>query len=238
MAEHTNRHFALRLAILVAVILTVFGGGFPKGEAAEPPGEIPRVTWSPVGRQFLLVGGRLGFWLGSGQIRALPEGDATTGPLLAEVSLDRAYPIGPIMVGLAHVVADSIHFEARVGIGAVVFENDRLIDSELKADGGAHVGVALEAEILGRYVFDSGFTAAFALNFGSVGLPNERGALLRPSPRVGYLDWAANYRSFFLVEVGYQFPFINGLEPDVRGALTSPIDSSWHMMVLSATWGY
>lgn len=192
---------------------------------------------SPVGKQYGLVGVGTSLWLGQGTVRTLDN----EGRIEAKVGdySDRAWGLGPAWVGLSHMVAHNVMFEARLGAGALYFENDRLISRELTGEGDGHTGLLLEAEIMGRYLSRAGVTLGMGVNIGSVGLPDGTGALLRASPRVGYLHWLDRYEGFWLVELGYQFPVINGLEPDIDGVrFDPPITSSWHILTVGISRGF
>lgn len=225
-----------------SVILAVFGLCLGMGSVVSAQDKFkdipeikPRVHWSPVGKQFFLWGLQASAWFGQGSIETVTD-DGSPRTHLGDFS-DRAWGIGPLNIGFAHVVAREVLFELRLGAGAVFFENDRLVSQDLKAEGGAHVGLELEAEVIGRYFTESGFSVALGMNMGSTGLPDESAAALKISPRIGYLDWEEGYKGYTLWEVGYQIPII-GLVPDVEGAgIEPPIESTWHIVTLSVTFG-
>lgn len=195
------------------------------------------VAYTPAGKQYALVGTGASVWFGSGTISTLEE-DGTLGPEVGRYA-DNAWAAGPVWVGIAHMVTHRVMFEARVGAGALVFPNDRLVSARLEGNGRAHTGLLLEAEVLGRYVSRSGVTGSLGVNIGSVGLPDDTGALLRASPRLGYLNWGDGFRDFMLFELGYQFPVINGLEPDIQGVrFHPPIRTTWHVLLAAVTWGF
>jgi hypothetical protein len=188
-------------------------------------------TWTPVGRQYAEVGLGVSGWWGSGEVTR--EGE------VAEASSTWALGGGPVFVGFGHVVSASALLELRLGLGALWFADDRLINARLPREGSGHVGVTLEAELLGRWFGEAGWTGALGINLGSVGLPEARGSLFRLSPRVGYLLWSEGYQGFWLWEVGYQVPLINGLVPDVQGAgVEAPVSSWWHVVTASVSWGF
>jgi hypothetical protein len=192
---------------------------------------------SQVGRQYLMVGAQGSAWFGSGSISTLSQGDIPA-QSLGNFS-DRAWGAGPLFVGLAHVVAPSVIFELRLGAGAHIFENDRLVSKRLESKGELHVGHMIEAEIIGRYFNGSGPTFALGANLGNVGLTEASSTLMRISPRAGWMVWDKYFDSFWMVEAGYQFPIINGLIPDIEGTQqTQPIESMWHVVTLAVTWGF
>lgn len=226
-----TRRWGKAVAALMALVgaLAVVGAAQAQGRTTIIP--------SNVGRQYLTAGFQSSLWLGSGTVRDLDElgqpaekiGDFST----------RAWGAGPAVVGIAHVVAPSLLFELRLGVGALVFEDDRLISTRLSKEGKAHVGLLLEAEVLGRYFHDSGLTASLGGNLGRVGLPEGSGAVMRLSPRVGWISWTPSLDGFFLAELGYQFPVINGLIPDFDiDAREAPIDSTWHVVTVAVSWGF
>ena len=221
-----------RVVVVCTLIVLLFAAG---AAAAQAPPTI--VVRTPVGKQYALIGGGTAAWFGRGKVRSV-EADGTLGATVGTYS-DRAWGLGPVWVGLSQMVAARVMFEARVGVGALAFENDRLISSDLTGQGSTHVGLLLEAEVLGRYLSPGGIAAGLGVNFGSVGLPDGTGALLRASPRVGYLHWLDRFEGFWLFEVGYQFPVINGLEPDIDGVRLDPaVTSSWHIVTLGVTRGF
>ncbi len=216
--------------VLVGLLLVVPAAA----DAADQPTLIVR---SPVGKQYALVGAGSSLWLGSGSVSTLDN----EGRIDQRVGTfdDRAWGLGPVWVGLSHMVAPRVMFEARVGAGALFFENDRLVSTDLTGQGATHVGLLLEAEVLGRYLSASGLALGMGVNFGSVGLPDSTGALLRASPRAGYLHWDERFDGFWLFELGYQFPVINGLEPDIDGVRRDPpVTSTWHIITLGVTRGF
>jgi hypothetical protein len=191
-------------------------------------------TLNPVGRQFLELGVQASAWVGQGSVRSVPEDG---GQLRGEYDAV-AVGAGPFSVGFSHVVSLGVMLESRVGVGAMWFSDDRLIHASLPTEGDSHLGFVWEVELLGRFFNDAGWTAALGLNMGSVGLPKERAALFRLSPRLGYLSWDQGYTGYWLVEVGYQLPVIGPL-PDVPDAgVRSPVESTWHSANLAITWGF
>jgi hypothetical protein len=220
---------------LLAVVVVVLAAIPAAALAADPPQTI--VVRSPVGKQYALVGVGSSLWLGSGAIRTL-DNDGRLDQTVGEYD-DRAWGVGPVWVGLSQMVSPSVMFEARLGAGALVFENDRLVSNDLSGRGDTHVGLLLEAEVLGRYLTSSGLAFSMGVNFGSVALPDSTGALMRASPRVGYLQWTEHFEGFWLLEAGYQFPVINGLEPDIEGVRRDPpVTSTWHIITLGVTRGF
>lgn len=191
-------------------------------------------AWTPVGRQFIEVGAQASAWLGQGTVRAIPEeGGQVQGEYEAT-----ALGAGPFSLGFSHVVSGGVMLEARLGVGALWFSDDRLLNASLPTQGDSHLGFVWEVELLGRLFQESGWTAALGLDMGSVGLPQERAALFRLSPRLGYLAWEEGYVGYWLVELGYQFPVI-GPQPDVPDAgVRSPVESTWHSVNLAITWGF
>lgn len=193
-----------------------------------------------VGRQYLLVGGQVGLWLGSGTVDGLPDVDGNT-PRIGDFNT-RAWGIGPVNVGLAQAVSRSVLFELRLGLGALFFEDDRLINQALDEEGESHVGFAFDAELIGRYApADGGLTAALGVNVSRARLPGQSSTSVRVSPRFGYLTWGKDHRSFVIYEVGYQLPVINGFVPDISEAAQqrlTPIDSFWQGFNVAVTYGF
>lgn len=208
----------------------------PAGWRLKGPGRVT-VIESPVGRQFVLLGGQLATWWGDGTIRALiDEGELSDE---ARSASTRAYHVGPIHVGFAHVVAPQWLFELRLGLGVMVFEDDRLLRLDFPEEGDVHVGLTLSAEVLGRYVSDLGLTGALGVQLARQRLPDAWSTSMNLSPRLGYLAWGARRRSFVLYEVGAQVPMINGFIPDnPQAGREAPIESTWAAATLSVTWGF
>jgi hypothetical protein len=208
----------------------------PATALADRPGTTLGVR-PPLGRQYALVGVGTSAWFGSGTIRELNR-DGRLGAEVGEFS-DRAWGVGPVWVGIGHMVARSVMFEGRFGLGALVFENDRLVSAVLDGRGKSHVGLTIEAEVLGRYIARSGLTAGMGINIGSVGIPDGTGALLRASPRAGFLRWDTGFEGFWLFEIGYQIPVIDGLEPDIAGVrFHPPVNANWHIVTAAVTRGF
>ncbi|MEL6178194.1 MAG: hypothetical protein AAFS10_04530, partial [Myxococcota bacterium] len=152
---------------------------------------------------------------------------------------DHAVGIGPVYLGLLHVITPRLFFEARAGVGAVWFANDRLISSDLSAQGDSHLGIQFGAELRARTATPSGLTGSLGLNLSRVNLPNSNGGFLGISPTLGYLSWDAGYRGFWLVEVGYSYPLINGMNPEFGdSSFDPPIDATWQQLTLSIGFGY
>ena len=195
------------------------------------------VITTPVGRQYLTFGLQSSFWVGSGTINELEPGGAK-GALVGDFT-DLAFGAGPVWVGLTQVVTEAVAFEVRLGAGVHVFENDRLVSTRLDAQGSVHVGHMLEVELMGRYEAPSGLSLGLGANLGNVGLPDASSTLMRISGRLGWRIWDERWTGFTLVEVGYQFPLINGFIPDIDGVdRDPPISSNWHALTAAISWGF
>ena len=221
-------------AILISLMLVSLCAG---AVAQEAPKRRFEVITTPVGKQYLTLGFQSSAWLGSGTLHELEEG-GQKGALIGAFS-DKAFGIGPVSVGLTHVVTASVIFEVRLGGGVHLFENDRLVSQRLSGEGEPHVGHMLEAEIVGRWHSPSGPTLGVGTNLGNVGLPEGSSTLMRVSPRAGWYLWQDRWAGFTLVEVGYQFPVINGFIPDIAGVdRDPPIASTWHALNAAVIWGF
>jgi hypothetical protein len=215
-----TRHALLCLAYLTALAL------FPTHAYAQS------LSWSPVGRQYASWGVEGSAWFGAGTVTDLDGahvGDFST----------RAWGLGPLKLGISHVVAGSTMFELRLGAGALAFEDDRLLSQDLDAQGDPHVGALIEGEFLGRWMAQWGGTASLGVNLARVRLPGAWGGLLRASPRLGWMWWEPGFAGYNLLELGYQYPVVNGLTPNIPDAGTrSPVTSQWHVVTLSWTQGF
>lgn len=217
-------------ALLLATLLLLLAAAAP---AAAEPGRV-LVVRSPVGRQYLTLGAEAGAWLGTGTLRALP---ADGGAILAEPT-DPAAALGPVTVGIAHVLARSVIFEVRLGGGAVLFPDDRLISTRLASPGKLHVGWQAGGEVIGRYFGASGFTAGLGMQLAGIGLPEASSRYLRVAPRVGWIGWDDRFDSFFTVELALGGLLINGLIPDFQGPDEAPIESQWGTAGVYVGWGF
>jgi hypothetical protein len=190
-----------------------------------------------VGRQYLLFGFEGSGWIGRGTLYHELDG-GSRGAKIGDYT-DYALGLGPVFTGFNHVVSRNVHFEIRLGMGTTTFFNDRLLSKELSGEGKVHVAFVYGIELLGRYVTESGLTLSMGGNMGGVTLPDDTGALLRASPRLGYLMWDKGFEGFTLVELGYQFPVINGLQPEFTGVLSDPpLESVWHVVNASILWAF
>ncbi len=176
------------------------------------------------GKQYGMIGLEGGYWLGSGDIR---DGAET------RTAESQAPVYGPVWIGIHHAITNRVHFGLRLGAGAVAFSNDQLIRLPEDADNGAHLGLLLSSEVIGRYVAKSGFTAGLGMNLVRVGLPDASGAAVRLHPRLGYMHFFPKYEGFWIYEVGYQVPIVNGLVPEQDKVAEPPVDSTWHMLSIS-----
>ena len=200
----------------------------------SPPTIIIR---TPVGRQFFVLGFQSSYWLGTGSISAL-DGNGGVAEPVGDFT-DHGVGIGPLYIGLLHVVTNRVLFEGRVGMGALWFANDRLLSNDLSAEGEPHLGLQINAEIRARTVTPGGLTGSLGRNLLRASLPDSSGGLLGVSPTVGYFSWDEGYSGFWLVEVGYSYPLINGMTPEFNDVGSEhPIDSTWQQFTLSFEIGY
>ncbi len=194
------------------------------------------VVYTLVGRQFLTFGGHGDLWIGSGTIDTLASGGVEARRVGSFT--DRAWSAG-LTVGLAQVVSPSVIFEVRLGAGAILFEDDRLVSGDLDGRGEPHLGHKIEAEIIGRWFSTQGPTAGLGANLASLGLPDKSSTSMSLSPRLGWIWWGERFEDFVQVELGYQFPFVNGFIPDIEGAQRPPpVQTTWHGLNVALQWGF
>lgn len=242
-----RRQTAARVVAMLVGALWAWTGGAdaaqaqdkrpPTYKAPSKPGDVPLLISRPRGRQFATVGLSGSLWLGSGTVSTLSAQGEVGDPI--GTFDEQAWGIGPLTVGLVHFVTSSVLFDAHIGLGAVHFTSDRLISTDLDAEGEPHTGLLVHGEMRGRWLGESGVTAALGLGLTSAGMPDSTGGLMTLTPYIGYLSWKQGYTGFWLVDVGYGWPLINGLIPEFSDArLDLPIESRWQQLKLSVRLGF
>ena len=153
----------------------------------------------------------------------------------------RALGVGSLMlVGFQHVVAPSIYMAAEISFG-----NQWLDTHTAHRDGHSDSETALagQVSVLGRWVpggADGGLSLGAGGQYFEAALDDASIQVYGIETRVGAYLWKDE--EFALVEVGYIFPFIQGLSlpTDYSGMGTSDVIQDWafHRFILSVQWGF